>query len=99
VAESAHAALCVPRAHAIFAGHFPGMPLVPGVMLLEWALHEAARALAIEPRELRIRESKFLAPLRPDERAELFLTISSPRASFRICRGTELLASGVLDRT
>lgn len=99
MAEVPQATLRVPRGHAIFTGHFPGMPLVPGVMLLEWTLREAARALAIEPRELRIRESKFLAPLRPDEQAELFLTLSSPRASFRICRGSELLASGVLDRT
>jgi len=99
VAEAPHSTLRVPRGHAIFAGHFPGMPLVPGVMLLEWTLRETARALGVEPRGLRIRESKFLAPLRPDEQAELFLALSPPRANFRICRGIELLASGVLDRT
>ena len=92
------ATLRVPRDHAIFAGHFPGMPLVPGVMLLEWTLREAARALGIEPRDLRIRDSKFLAPLRPDEQAELFLAMTSRTHAFRICRGTELLASGVLEQ-
>ena len=91
------ATLRVPRDHAIFVGHFAGMPLVPGVMLLEWTLREAAGALAIEPHRLRIRESKFRAALRPEERAELFMTLES-RIAFRIHRGEELLASGVLER-
>ncbi len=98
MADMPLATLLVPREHPIFAGHFPGMPLVPGVMLLEWALSEVARALATEPRALRIRESKFLAPLRPEEQAELFVTFASPRPAFRICRGAELLASGVLEK-
>jgi hypothetical protein len=54
--------------------------------------------LQIEPRDLRIRESKFLAPLRPDENAELFVTSAPTRHSFRICRGADLLVSGVLER-
>lgn len=73
------------------------MPLVPGVMLLEWALREIARALAVEPGQLRIRESKFFSPLRPDEQAELQVEIGSARQAFRIHRGGELLASGVLE--
>jgi 3-hydroxyacyl-[acyl-carrier-protein] dehydratase len=97
VADIPVATLIVPRDHAIFTGHFPGMPLVPGVMLLEWALREAARALARAPADLRIRESKFQGPLRPEEQAELFLSGDAPRLSFRICRGADLLASGVLE--
>jgi 3-hydroxymyristoyl/3-hydroxydecanoyl-(acyl carrier protein) dehydratase len=98
VAEAPLATWRVPREHPIFAGHFPGMPLVPGVMLLEWTLAEVARALGIEPHGLRIRESKFLVPLRPGDEAALFVILDSPRLAFRICRGTELLASGVLEK-
>jgi 3-hydroxyacyl-[acyl-carrier-protein] dehydratase len=99
VADTPDAILRVPREHPIFNGHFPGMPLVPGVMLLEWALRETARALAVEPRDLGIRESKFFLPLRPEEQAELFLKIEPTRTTFRICRGTEQLATGVLVKT
>jgi 3-hydroxyacyl-[acyl-carrier-protein] dehydratase len=98
VADTPHSTLRVPRDHVIFAGHFPGMPLVPGVMLLEWTLREVARELATEPHHLNIRESKFFSPLHPDEQAELFLTIGTARHTFRICRGAQLLASGVLEK-
>jgi 3-hydroxyacyl-[acyl-carrier-protein] dehydratase len=98
VADDAIAMLRVPRDHAVFAGHFPGMPLVPGVMLLEWALRETARLLATEPHELRIRESKFFSPLRPDEQAELFLSVSGTRCVFKICRAADVLVSGTLEK-
>ena len=99
MAETPRATLRVARDHPIFAGHFAGMPLVPGVMLLEWVLGETARALAVEPTRLCIRESKFLAPLRPEEQAALFLASAPPRHSFRIFRGDQMLASGVLEQT
>ena len=98
MADAPQAILCVPAGHAIFEGHFPGMPLVPGVMLLEWTLREAARAMDLEPHDLRIRESKFFLPLRPGETAELHLKVEA-RTVFRISRGADLLASGVLEKT
>ena len=57
--------------HPVFAGHFPGRPIVPGVMLLDWVLREAARALGRAPAQIRVREAKFFTPLAPAQRAEL----------------------------
>jgi 3-hydroxyacyl-[acyl-carrier-protein] dehydratase len=97
VSETAHATFRVPASHPIFAGHFPGMPLVPGVMLLDWVLRELAVVLGVEPHGLRIRETKFFSPLRPEERADLFLTPGTGRHEFQILRSGQLVASGILE--
>ncbi len=97
MAELPHATLRVPADHPIFVGHFPGMPLVPGVMLLEWVLREASAVASLPPHALRVRESKFFNPLRPEEEALLFFEVRNGRQAFRIRRGTDVLAAGVLE--
>ena len=54
--------------HPAFAGHFPGQPLVPGVLLLDAAL-QAARQNYLPGAAVRcqISAAKFLSPVRPGE--------------------------------
>ena len=63
----------------IFRGHFPGNPIVPGVIITE-ALAQASGIAAASgyPESARplfllsaIRTMKFLQPVRPDERIDL----------------------------
>ncbi|HEV7606654.1 MAG TPA: hypothetical protein VGO61_04920 [Steroidobacteraceae bacterium] len=92
------ATLCVPAGDTVFAGHFPGSPIVPGVVLLDWMLRELALALGCGSRSLRIVEGKFFATLRPDGLAELSIDGSGGRWVYRIRHADILLASGVVER-
>jgi len=97
VTERAVATLCVPASDPVFAGHFPGRPIVPGVVLLDWTLREMGRALGCAPHSLRILEGKFFATLRPDELAELYIDGAGSRRAFRIRHSGTLLASGIVE--
>jgi 3-hydroxyacyl-[acyl-carrier-protein] dehydratase len=81
--------------HPSLPGHFPGRPLVAGVILLEQV------ALALRQwknmRLARIVEAKFLAPLEPAQDAELVLSDVGGRTRFEIHRGDTLLARGLIE--
>jgi len=89
--------LSVPAAHPVFRGHFPGNPIVPGVMLLEWVQRELAQVLGRAPSALRIRESKFFTPLAPEQRAQLSFEPGAGRCSFEIGADDTRIARGVLE--
>jgi 3-hydroxyacyl-[acyl-carrier-protein] dehydratase len=57
----------VPVDHPAFAGHFPGMPVLPGAALLDEALHVLAEDLGLDPVEWQITTAKFLEPVRPGD--------------------------------
>jgi acyl-coenzyme A synthetase/AMP-(fatty) acid ligase len=55
----------VPPQLRCFEGHFPGYPIVPGVLQLDWAMELASELLAIPLRVEEIESLKFPAPLGP----------------------------------
>nr|WP_199042119.1 hydroxymyristoyl-ACP dehydratase [Dyella sp. ASV24] len=85
----------VPADHPSLPGHFPGSPLVPGVMLLE-QVALALRAWRGE-RLARVLDAKFVAPLLPDHEAKVTLTDANGRVRFEIHRDGELLARGTVE--
>lgn len=68
---------------------------MPGVIVLE----QVAKALRDwrNQRVVRIGEAKFLAPLLPDEMAELELMDKSGHVRFEIRRDDQVLARGVVE--
>lgn len=82
----------VPASHPALPGHFPGQPIVPGVVLLDRIAAAIERAGV--GRLARIDAVKFLAPLAPDDRAELTITREGTRVRFRIEREGSPILSG-----
>ncbi|WP_202841677.1 hypothetical protein [Luteimonas saliphila] len=83
--------------HPALPGHFPGRPVVPGVVVLDRVIAAIERAAGPLP-PLRLPQVKFLQPLLPGERARIEFEPSAPapaaRWRFRVLRGEATIASG-----
>lgn len=92
--------------HPAFAGHFPGAPIVPGVVLLDAAVHAALHTLvpaganAAQPGNAdvcQIGSAKFLSPVGPGETLVITLDISAAgSARFEISSAGRKVAIGTL---
>jgi len=83
----------IPSDDPCLDGHFPGRPLVPGVVLLERVL-AAVEAGHGPLGPLRLPQVKFLRPLLPGQEAEVVLSGAAPRWRFEVRGGEWVLARG-----
>ena len=87
--------LCVQADHPSLAGHFPGQPIVPAVVILDAVFAEAQRC---RPALIatRIRHAKFPRPLRPGATAEFLLEWRERTLHFTVTANGEVHATGSL---
>jgi 3-hydroxyacyl-[acyl-carrier-protein] dehydratase len=93
IGERIHAVKAVSFNEQFFQGHFPGRPIMPGVLQIE-ALAQAAAILAIETLELAgsgklvyfmaIEDAKFRSPVEPGVLLDLEVGFVQKRA--RVCK-------------
>jgi 3-hydroxymyristoyl/3-hydroxydecanoyl-(acyl carrier protein) dehydratase len=69
----------VPELLSCLPGHFPGSPVVPGVLQLDWVLDLVAEFLGQPPRVATIESLKFRMPLVPGARIRIHVHAVSER--------------------
>ena len=81
--------------HPALPGHFPGRPIVPGVVLLDRVVAAAEQWLRCEISPRSLPQAKFIAPLRPAESARGRLSLHGEELRFEILRDGTTIASGL----
>ncbi|MBS0583465.1 MAG: hydroxymyristoyl-ACP dehydratase [Proteobacteria bacterium] len=79
--------------HPALPGHFPGRPVVPGVVVLDRVAAAIERASGA--RVAALPQVKFLAPLLPEQEAELCLEEKDKKIHFSVFHNGAMIASGV----
>ena len=88
--------------HPALAGHFPGRPIIPGVVLLDQVILAACAWLNVKEssQHCEIANAKFLSPVAPGEALQLQLNRQSSAEfeslRFEISSGERRIASGAL---
>lgn len=68
--------------HPAYAGHFPGRPILPGVVLLDAALYALAACLDRQDTTGQLKSAKFHSPVQPGEALTLHAT-ALPAGGYR----------------
>jgi 3-hydroxymyristoyl/3-hydroxydecanoyl-(acyl carrier protein) dehydratase len=81
-----------------FQGHFPELPILPGVVQLDWAVHFAHEQGVIEAPAARAFQVKFRAVVTPRDALTLVLQRQAKggRVAFEFRRGDAVCSSGQL---
>jgi 4-coumarate--CoA ligase (photoactive yellow protein activation family) len=90
--------LHVPRTLVHFAGHFPGLPILPGVVQVDWAIRLAATHVPAASTPASIDRLKFMAPVPPGALLKLSFAhdAANQRIQFVYRLGERDCASGVI---
>lgn len=87
----------VPVTHPAFAGHFPGRPILPGVVLLDQAIRLAAGVLSPGVSIQGLGNAKFFQPVAPGTHLVFrFPPATASTQAFEILTGDQRVASGSL---
>ncbi len=90
------ATILIPSVHPSLDGHFPGRPVVPGVVILDYVIDAAERFVPASFVVRGLVQVKFVRVLLPDEEASIELESRDSMLHFSVKVGTDLVARGTL---
>lgn len=93
--ETLETAFDVPMLHPAFAGHFPGSPVLPAVVLLERVIEAAEKLYGKPVHVAEMPRAKFVSPLAPGDSATIRLRRERAFVHFEVHRGANRVAQGV----
>ena len=89
--------ITIDRNHPSIAGHFPGHPVVPGVVMLGEVMNAIREMIKENIEFVGMPSAKFMSPLNPGEPFMVKLDQESGAAvAFTCTVGSRLIASGCL---
>lgn len=85
-------ALPFPADHPAFLGHFPSLPIVPGVLLLDWVQTKVESYVC--HCVCTLVDAKFHAPATPADVLEVDFDVGPKFVRFEVRSGSRKIASG-----
>ena len=92
--EKHQATFVITADHPSLPGHFPGTPVVPGVVVLDHVLLASEQWQGLRLSARGIKQVKFHSPLLPGQRADVSLEIEGNTLTFRVTREDQPVAQG-----
>lgn len=89
-------ALPVAAEHPAYPGHFPGHPILPGVVVLSEVLAAVAASTGRPASAWRLANAKFASPVTPGTALTLVREESAGGVRFEVRAGARTIATGTL---